>query len=239
MPDAGHLSEASLPHTTPAPAPYYPAPPWDLPNAQLIKVVYETDVEAVLEWLPPKLTRSSPPYAIITVERYADSPVGAFNAATQYIGCRAGFFTRALALQTVVDSPVALAGLREIWGFPAQPGEVQIEEQSDGVVVLVATQAGNLLRLELRGAENIAPGLARFDPVLTLRTAPSLTEEARHDLLQMVQVDPEYEVTSAQRGRAEIELSGAWAVLPMRGVVAGTACEMNTELPLARFVMPY
>jgi acetoacetate decarboxylase len=235
MPDAGQLSEDRLPHTTPAPAPYYPPPPWALRGAQVTKVLYETDVAPVLEWLPPKLTRATPAYAVITVEHYPESPVGTFGVATQYIGCRAGFFIRALALQTVTDSPAALAALREVWGFPASPGSITLE--GEGCVVVANGQA--LCSIGLEGTEDIAPGLVRFDPVLTLRAAPSLKEGTRHDLLQMVQIDPDYEITRAVRGHASVELTGPWSLLPVRNVVAAVRCEVNTELPLARFVMPY
>jgi len=239
MPDAGRLSEDRLPHTAPAIAPYYPAPPWKLPAARVIKVLYETDADPALEWLPPKLTRSSPPYAVITIERYDDTPIGPFSAATQYIGCRAGFFIRALALQTVVDSPVALSALREVWGFPATPGEIKVRETKAGLTARVTCEGAQVAEVRLSGLEDVPPGLIRFDPVLTLRTAPSLKDDARHDLLQMVQVDPDYQVKAALRGTGTVTLGESWGVLPVRNVVATVSCEVDTELPLARFVMPY
>ncbi len=67
MPDQGRLTEPRLPHTTPAVAPYYAPPPWKLPGARVLKLMYETDTEPLLAWLPAKIKRSSPPYAIITV----------------------------------------------------------------------------------------------------------------------------------------------------------------------------
>lgn len=239
MPDTGRLSEDRLPHTAPAIAPYYPPPPWKLPGARIVKVVYETDALPVLEWLPPKLTRSTPPYAVITIESYPESPVGPFSAATQYIGCRAGFFIRALALQTVVDSPVALSALREVWGYPARPGAVKLSETKSGATARVTSDDESVCDIRLKRSEEIPPGLVRLDPVLTLRTAPSLQEGSRHDLLQMVQVDPDYEVKSARRGAGEVTLGGSWGVLPVRNVIASVVCELDTELPLARFVMPY
>jgi acetoacetate decarboxylase len=239
MPDAGRLTEDTLPHTTPALSPYYPPPPWHLSGARVMKVLYETDVDRALEWLPPKLTRSSPPYAVITVQQFPDSPIGPFSMATQHIGCRAGFFIRALALQCIVDSPVALSALREVWGYPAAPGKIELKETKKGLTAKVSTNGDTVLKLKLREADEVAPGLVRFDPVLTLRTAPSLQEGTTHDLLQLVQIDPEYEIREAMRGRGEVTLGGRWPVLPVRSVVATVSCVMDTELPLARFVMPY
>ncbi|MEX0682728.1 MAG: acetoacetate decarboxylase family protein [Dehalococcoidia bacterium] len=239
MPDAGRLSEDRLPHCTPALTPYYPPPPWSLPGARVLKVVYETDIEPVLEWLTPKLTRSSPPYAVITVESYRKSPVGPFNVATQYIGCRAGFFIRALALQSVVDSPQALSALRETWGYPAVPGEVTLKKTKSGVSARVRSDDGKVLKVKLEDLESVDAGLVRFDPVLTLRAAPSLQEGTRHDLLQMVQIDPDYQVSEARRAATSLTLGAPWDVLPVRNIIAGVSCEMDTELPLARFVMPY
>src|SRR3990170_1608975 len=109
MPDYGRLTQDELPHTLPAVSPLYPPPPWPLPGARILKLVFETDKETVLRWLPPALSRSSPPYAIITVAHYPESPVGPFSLATQYIGCRARIFIRALALQAIVDNARALA----------------------------------------------------------------------------------------------------------------------------------
>ncbi len=86
MPDQGKLTEQRLPHTSPAIAPLYPPPPWKLPGARTLKVIYETDVEPLLTWLPPKLTRSSPAYAVLTVTEYAQSPIGPFSLAAQVPG---------------------------------------------------------------------------------------------------------------------------------------------------------
>src|SRR3990172_10948411 len=92
MPDYGRLTLDQVPPAPPAVSPLYPPPPWPLPGARILKLVFETDKEVVLRWLPPALSRSSPPYAIITVAHYPESPVGPFSLATQYIGWRARLF---------------------------------------------------------------------------------------------------------------------------------------------------
>ena len=48
MPDPGQLTEDRVAHTGPVLAPLYPPPPWSLPGARVLKVMFETDKEAVL-----------------------------------------------------------------------------------------------------------------------------------------------------------------------------------------------
>ncbi|MEO6196907.1 MAG: acetoacetate decarboxylase family protein [Dehalococcoidia bacterium] len=239
MPDQGRLSEAGVTHTTPVLAPLYAAPPWKLPGARVLRAIFETDKDAVLEWLPPKLTRSSPPYGLVSIEHYPESPIGPFSVAHQFIGCRAGFFVRAFALQSVVDNPIALTALREMWGFPCQPGLVRLSE--DGASGRVEAGGEVLCEVALGNSEPLAPDLVRFDPILTLRLAPSLQEGVRHDLIQLMQIDAESEVHEATRGRGDVSYpeGSSWSVLPNRNPISAVSSAVDTELPLARYVMPY
>ena len=243
MPDQGRLTEDRVSHSTPIPSPLYPPPPWKLPGARMLRVLFETDKDPLLTWLPPKLTRSTPPYAIISIESYPESPVGPFSLATQYLGCRAGFFIRAFALQAVVDSVPALAALREVWGVPCKLGEVELSSKKNRVKGTVS-RGRKLAKVRLEQPEPIEPDLCRIDPVLCLRLAPSLQENVRHDLIQLVQLDPEYDIKSSSRGHGSVvyPTSGeddGWDILPSRNVISAVHCELDTELPLARFVMPY
>jgi hypothetical protein len=206
-------------------------------------MMYETDKGPLLANLPPKLTRSSPPYAIISIESYPESPVGPFSMATQYLGCRAGFFIRAFALQAVVNTVPALAALREVWGIPAKLGEVKLSVGQAKIRASIG-RGTRLVKLRLEDRESIEPDLCRIDPILCLRLAPSIQESVRHDLIQLVQLDPEYEITDAYRGSGSVTFPAsseedAWGVLSCRNVISAVFCELNTELPLARFVMPY
>ena len=244
MPDYGRLTQERLPHTTPVVSPLYPPPPWPLPGARILKIVFETDKETVLNWLPPTLSRSSPPYAVITVAHYPESPVGPFSLATQYIGCRARIFIRALALQAVVDSDRALGGLREVWGFPCRLGRVRLSVRPAGVSARVQSGGAVLAEVGLRRAQAIDAELIRFDPVLCVRMAPAVQEGTRHALLETLQIDPEVTVREAKRGRGVVRYPSAgegapWHILPALNVVTATFCVADTELPLARFATPY
>jgi acetoacetate decarboxylase len=244
MPDYGRLTEERLPAASPAIAPLYPPAPWKLPGATVLKVLYETDAEPVLAWLPPKLSRSSPPYAIITVARYPESPIGAFSLATQGIGCRAAFFIRAFTLQAVTDNPAALAALRELWGYPCKLGAMDLTAGDGSASASVRVDGETIAGVALTGGIPIDGASVRFDPVLNLRLAPSLEDGRRHDIVQMVQIDPDLEGRDAVRGKGDVTFpatsdAAPWHLIPCRHVISTVCCTVDTELPLARFVMPY
>jgi acetoacetate decarboxylase len=244
MPEYGRLTEDRLPHASPIPRPLYPPPPWPLPNARILKLVFETSADAVLAWIPPKLTRSMPPYATISVASYSESPIGPFNVAMQYAGCRAGFFIRAYALDAIVDNATAVAALREIWGLPCRLGEIDVTRTEDSISARISRDDAPIATVGLSDAQQIDTSAARFDAVLTVRATPSIEAGKRHDLLQLVQIDPDYEIAECVRGLGSVAYGESpdgrgWAQVPMLNMIAATDCLVNTELPLARYVMPY
>ena len=138
---------------------------------------------------------------------------------------------------------MALAALREVWGFPCGLGEIGLGATDATATAQVAAGGITLASVDLAEGAPVEAGLVRFDPVLNLRVFPSLQEGKKHDLLQMVQIDPDYTVGKALRGRGAAHFPGdaasLWATLPVRNIISAVYCDMDTELPLARFVMPY
>lgn len=244
MPDLGRFGRDKLPHTSPLTAPLYPPPPWPLPGAGTLKLTFETDTQSALRWLPSSLGRTSPAYAIITVAHYPESPVGPFSLAAQYIGCRAQMFTRAYTLHAVTDSVRALAALREMWGYPATLGRVRLSAGPRGAAARVAVEGETLAELRLTRPQPCEPDLVRFDPVLNTRLIHSLQPGKRHAVLDMVQLDLEYTIGEAVRGRGSLTYPTAsegnpWHLLPTLNMISATYSVGGTELPLARFIMPY
>lgn len=244
MPDYGRLAQERLPHTTPTVSPLYPPPPWALPGARILKLVFETDKEATLNWLPPTLSRSTPPYAVVIVAHYPESPIGPFSLATQHIGCRARLFIRAFTFQAITDSEPALTALREVWGFPCKLGRVRLSVRPSGASARVSRGGSVLAQVRLRRPEAVDPDLIRFDPLLNVRITPGIEEGKAHALLEMVQIDPEYKVGEALRGEGTLRYPAPtegepWHLLPVLNVIATTYTVADTQLPLARFVMPY
>nr|WBU15431.1 acetoacetate decarboxylase (ADC) [uncultured bacterium] len=244
MPDQGQMAADRLPHTLPVVSPPYPPPPWPLPGARLLKVTYETDKETVLRWLPTSLGRPIPPYAHIIVARFPETPVGPFSLAVQALGCRARFLVRAYSLQAITDSPTALVALREMWGFPCLLGSIALKEGEGEVEARLEVGGEPVCTAALRGGTPIDAELVRFDPYLNLRLTPSVQEGQPPPYLALAQIDPHYEVKRALRGKAEVSFprptEGApWHLLPFLAPVVAVWAEADTELPFARFVLPY
>ena len=244
MPDFGRLEQDRLTHTTPVIAPLYAPPPWPLPAARILKVTFETDTAPLLDWIPPRLSRSSPPYAMVTVMHCRKSPVGPFTLATQYAGCRAGMFIRAFSLQAIVDNPVALSGLRELWGVPCKLGEVSFKASAKAASATVSRKGAAIAELGFTEGEQIDAESVRLDPALNVRVFASIQDGRPYEALQIVQVDPDYEISQSLRGKGYLRYpsqseSDPWHLLPVRNIISASYCVADTEMPLARFVMPY
>lgn len=245
MPDFGTLTAAALPYTTPITAPLYPPPPWHLEAAQILQVSFEIGKEASLAWLPPGLTRAIPPYAQLLVTRYPASPIGPFSLAVLLNVCRYQVRARAFSLIAVVDAPAAVAALREVWAFPAKLGNVTLEKTDARVTAGVATAEGvPLVTAELGNVEEIDQSQTRFEPFLNLRLVQSAQEGKPPLALELLQVDPEYHIKAAWRGRPQLRFGEAaaaegWGVFTPLNLIAGVYTVCDTDLPFARYTQEF
>ena len=150
MPDYGLVAAEELGPTTPQLAPLYPAMPWAMPGARIIKLAYEVGTDFIRHTLPAGLARSTPPYGTLVVYDVPESPFGPYRMAAQTLACRYRNFARVYVLQAVVDNPVALAAFREVWSYPAAPGTVELTDGDGEVSGVVAAPDG-------RGAGHVHP----------------------------------------------------------------------------------
>ncbi len=245
MPDFGRLTPSALPHTTPISAPPYPPPPWDLENARILQVSFEIEKEASLAWLPPSLTRAIPPYGHLWVAHYSQSPVGPFSLAALCNVCRHTVRARAFTLIAAVDRVEALMALREVWAFPAGPGQITLEKEDSRLTARIARPNGQtLVELEVGPLEEIEPGQIRYDPFLNLRLVPSSQEGKPPLVLELLQVDPEYHLKAAWRGWpkvhfSETALQEGWGVFRPLNFIAATYSVCDTSLPFARYIVEF
>ena len=237
MPIAGTLDVASV--LTGAPRVLALAGvPWELPDATFVQVNWEVAHDAALPLTPPSLHPSIPPYVAAFGMRVTESPVGPFNLAQMRLVVRAGIRPRGYCLGAVCDSPAAAAALRDGWGYPVAVGEVQVGVRHDRIFCTAVLDGREVMEIAVGDPEPIAGAdLMAFDNLHLIRLGESGDGEGA-----IVQVNPEYAIHSADRGRPVLRLPDPGA-LGMNGCISLTMAmtafsfRADTTLPPVRFVM--
>lgn len=208
-------------------------PSWELPDAELVQVNWEVGHEA-LALVPPALHPSIPPYASFFAARYPVSPVGPFVLAQARLVVRAGIRPRGLCLGAVCDSAAAVDALRQHWGFPVQRGAVTYSSRHDHVRVNASLDGGDVLELSVGNAETITGNdLNTFDNLHLVRLGDA-PEGA------LLQIDPEYTIHQAERGRPSVRLPdplalGLRGLLSLQAPIVGFTFRADTDLVRPRF----
>jgi hypothetical protein len=147
---------------------------------------------------------------------------------------RAGIRPRALCLGAVCDSPEASAALREHWGFPTQLGDVAFSSRHDVVRFTAALDGRTVADLAVHTADVInGSDLMTFDNLNLVRI---------DDRAALVQIDPEYTIQQADRGRPTVSLPDPQALgmggnLRLTSVITGFTVRADTDLVPARFTI--
>ena len=142
-------------------------------GARIIKLAYEVGTDFIRHTLPAGLARSTPPYGTLVIYDVPESPFGPYRMAAQTLACRYRNFARVYVLQAVVDNPVALAALREVWSYPAAPGTVELADDERSVGGLVSAPDGSpLARFTMTDIQGAEAERVVLDGELTARVPP-------------------------------------------------------------------
>jgi hypothetical protein len=198
--------------------------PLTLESVEILTVTYEIRAAVNEAVLPPGLHPTIPPIVTFVVWRTTG-----FSLAQVRIGCRSGMRPRAFLVSAVLDG-VAAPPLAERWGFAIRPGAVELTRSYDRIRVRV--DGGNLLDVDMVDPSPLRPGDIQWIANMNLAQTPRG--------LRLVQVDPDYAVTRAERGRPRLHHfdASAWGeplLEPVHPVVA-TFAVADVTLPRLRFV---
>jgi hypothetical protein len=209
---------------------------WTLPDAEILQLSWEVG-EDTLPRLPRAMHPAVPAYVSIAVTRYPEGPVGLFLLAQVRLMGRAGAHPRGLVLGAVASSRAAVDALRARWGYPATLGQVSLTRYHDRVVAEVRRGGESILDCALLGPEMISPGDVQYIASVTLAEVP----EADGTHRRIVQVDPDYTLKRAERGRAHASrfVAEAWGApgLTLSHPISASVTVCDTDLPRIRFVM--
>jgi hypothetical protein len=160
------------------------------------------------------------------------SEFGPFALVQTRIGCRIGIKPRGLLVSGVCDNPRAAAALRSRWGFQVAEGEVLVRRRNDRVEIGATVAGSEILAVDIVDPVLLAGAGVPISPGLNLADTP----EGR----RLLQVDPEYVTTSADRGRPVIRTfdAAAWGhsdVVPT-WPISGSFLRAEVTLPRLRFL---
>ena len=212
------------------------APTWELPDAEFLQINWEVDDAGALDLTPPSLHPSIPPFASFFGCRFPDSPVGTFSLVQIRLVVRAGIRPRALCLGAVCDSPAAVDALRDHWGYPVQLGEIAFARRHDQVRFTAAVGGITVADLAVHTADVINGGdLMTFDNLHLVRLGDD-------DTPKLVQIDPEYTIHQADRGRPFVHLPDPQALgmvgnLRLAAPIIGFTFRADSDLVPVRFMI--
>jgi acetoacetate decarboxylase len=244
MPDYGLVAAEELGPTTPQLAPLYPAMPWEMPGVRIIKLAYEVGTDFIRHTLPAGLARSTPPYGTLVIYDVPESPFGPYRMAAQTLACRYRNFARVYVLQAVVDNPVALAALREVWSYPAAPGTVDLLDEPGTTQGVVASPDGSpLARFALTDIEGAEAERLVIDGELTARVPPRFST-GDPEPVRLIQVNRAFALRDPSRAKFSIEFRSAgdrypWGAVPVTHLIVAVDTRADLEYAPTEHVLDY
>jgi hypothetical protein len=206
--------------------------PEKLLGVETLQVAFEAERAGVDELLPPGLHPTRPPVITWLVQRVPESPWGPFALAQCRIECRSGLRPRGFLRGGAIDNEAARAALAARWGYALAPGAPRLARSYDEIRAQVVVGGAPVLELAIR------------DP-MPLRNADAYYVASVHIAhtprgLRLVQVDPDFDVARAERGRPLIDRfhAEAWSCAGVRpsAPVSGSFSIADVTLPALRYV---
>jgi hypothetical protein len=214
----------------------YKTEPWILKGAQILNIAIEIDDVKTDALLPPAMHPAIPSYALFNVMAVPDSPVGKFTIAEIRIAGRTGVRPRGFVLRSYVDSEAARRELSQRWGFPVVAGEVELESRHDRVVGRVRAGGKPVLECEMLDRDFISGNDIQY--IASMHLARNKDDGK----LMLIQVDPEFTFSKAERGRPRVNFvdHAAWkagANLELHNPIAASFAVCDVTLPKIRYVV--
>lgn len=211
----------------------YPSESLTLPGVELLQAIFELEGQGVESYFPPGLHPTLPVLAVFAFWRASEGPLGAFTLAQLRLTCRSGARPRQLLVASFVDGEVAREGLNTRFAFGAPPATVELARYYDRVDARVSLDGRSILAVHAG-----APlPLATSDLQFFASVHPAQTPKG----LRLLQIDAEYEITRAERGRPVLDAFDAAAfgeasLRPAYPVAAFVALG-DVALPRVRFAL--
>lgn len=214
----------------------YKTEPWTLKKAQILNLNHEID-DDLGDWLIPRTMHPSiPAYMTCTVTFCPESPVGPYAIGEVKVAGRAGVRPRDFVLRSFCNNEEARRELAQRWGYPTAPGEVKLTVRHDRVIGRVSAEGRTVLEFEMLDRDLLSGNDIQY--IASMHLARNKDDGQ----LVLVQVDPEFTFSRAERGRPVLRVldNAAWgdAVgnLKPRNPISISYAVADIALPKIRYI---
>ncbi|HXN85341.1 MAG TPA: acetoacetate decarboxylase family protein [Candidatus Binataceae bacterium] len=214
----------------------YKTEPLTLKGVQILELHMEIDDDPADALLPKTMHPAIPEYAIFNVVHAPNSEWGPFTIAEVRVAGRTGVRPRGFVLRSYIDNDEAAKALSSRWGFPVAKGEVSLRVLHDRVVGRVKLGGKTVYEIEEQDRDSIGGGDIQY--IASMHLARNKAD----DKLVLVQVDPEYVFTKAERGKPRVvaldpEAFGATrTTLNVMNPISACFTTADMTLPKVRYI---
>jgi Acetoacetate decarboxylase (ADC) len=206
--------------------------PEKLHGVETLQIAFEVARAGADELLPPGLHPTRPPVVTWLVQRVPESPWGPFALAQCRIECRSGLRPRGFLRGGMIDNEAARDALAARWGYALALGAPRLVRSYDEIHATAAQGGATALELALRDPMPLRNADAYYVASVHLAKTPRG--------LRLVQVDPDFDVARAERGRPlvlhfDAEAFGCPGLRPS-APVSGSFSIADVTLPALRYV---
>jgi hypothetical protein len=205
--------------------------PEKLHGVETLQVAFEIERAGADELLPPGLHPTRPPVLTWLVQRVPESPWGPFAIAQCRVECRSGLRPRGFLRGGAIDNEAARAALASRWGYGLALGAPRLARGYDEIRASVELGGATVLELALRDPMPLRNADAYYVASVHLARTPRG--------LRLVQVDPEFDVARAERGRPLVQRfdADAWGCTGARlsAPLSGSFSIADVTLPALRY----
>jgi len=188
----------------------YTGHPYYYRDVKRLSVIYETDLDPVLDILPEFVEPlTDPPQVVVTVTDIGlHVPLGAYSES--YVAIRAKFKKEPVRYVAFmwVNSDAAMAAGREIYGAPKKLGKVTLSnslpasELMQGVVERPIGTRIFTAGVLLTGVAD--PGELKGEPAALLKVIPDACGAKEPAIAELLRIDSSYQISSGPDGQMEL-----------------------------------
>lgn len=203
-----------------------------LGGVRILHVLHEIDSGPMLDLLPPALHPSVPPTLSVWAYQVRGSDIGDFTYAHLSVGSRAGVRPRGFVVAGFSDDDDSARVLGERWGFRRDEGVPKLVVTHFGARLVVERGGETILDIGLESPEAVSGADLQYVAQMNLAHTPSGD--------RLVQVDPDYVFSKADRGRPRVDAFDAAALgderIALAWPISASTAVADMTLPKLRYL---